>query len=124
MVLSASAASSIAETESAWSLFQRQLMWVAIGAIVMLGTMRVDYHRWRILAAPSIVECGVLLVVVLIPGVGLSANGATRWLGVGPFTMQPSELLKFAIVLFAADLWVGRVGRSSTRRSRCGRSCL
>ena len=114
----------IAETESAWSLFQRQLMWVAIGAIVMLGTMRVDYHRWRILAAPSIVGCGVLLVVVLIPGVGLSANGATRWLGVGPFTMQPSELLKFAIVLFAADL-LGRPGRPlSTRRSRCGRSCL
>lgn len=110
MVLSASAASSIAETESAWSLFQRQLMWVAIGAIVMLGTMRVDYHRWRILAAPSIVGCGVLLVVVLIPGVGLSANGATRWLGVGPFTMQPSELVKFAIVLFAADL-LGRPGR-------------
>ena len=110
MVLSASAASSIAETESAWSLFQRQLMWVAIGAIVMFGTMRVDYHRWRILAAPSIIGCGVLLVVVLIPGVGLSANGATRWLGVGPFTMQPSELLKFAIVLFAADL-LGRPGR-------------
>ncbi len=56
------------------------------------------------------VGCGVLLVVVLLPGVGLSANGATRWLGVGPFTMQPSELLKFAIVLFAADL-LGRPGR-------------
>ena len=49
-----------------------------------------------------LVHC--VLVVVLIPGVGLSANGVTRWLGVGPFTMQPSELVKFAIVLFAADL--------------------
>lgn len=110
MVLSASAASSIAETDSAWSLFQRQLMWVGIGAIVMFATMRVDYHRWRALAVPMLLGCGVLLVVVVVPGVGLSANGATRWLGVGPFTMQPSEFLKFALVLFVADL-LSRPGR-------------
>ncbi|MEM8705474.1 MAG: putative lipid II flippase FtsW [Actinomycetota bacterium] len=110
MVLSASAASSIAETDSAWSLFQRQLMWVGLGAVTMLVTLRIDYHRWRILAVPSLIGCGVLLVAVLLPGVGLSANGATRWLGFGPVTMQPSELLKFAMVLFVADL-LARPGR-------------
>ncbi|MEO0494364.1 MAG: putative peptidoglycan glycosyltransferase FtsW, partial [Actinomycetota bacterium] len=84
--------------------------WVGVGAVVMFITLRVDYHRWRILAVPSLIGSGVLLVAVLLPGVGLSANGATRWLGVGPLTMQPSELLKFAVVLFVADL-LGRPGR-------------
>ena len=91
MVLSASAASSISETSSAWSLFRRQLMWVGLGMIAMFITMRVDYHRWRILAVPAMVGSSLLLVMVVVPGVGLTANGATRWLGFGGVTMQPSE---------------------------------
>lgn len=104
MVLSASAAESIADTDSAWSLFRRQLMWVGLGTIAMLISMRIDYHRLQIFAAPLLVGTSLLLVAVVLPGVGASANGATRWLAFGGLRMQPSELMKFALVLFVAEL--------------------
>ena len=104
MVLSASAAASLSDTDDAWSLFRGQLIWVGVGAVALLVTMRIDYHRWRILAVPTLVLSLVLLVLVTVPGVGVTANGASRWLGVGPFVFQPSELAKLALVLFVADL--------------------
>jgi len=111
MVLSASAAVSISESDSAWLLFRRQLLWVGIGFFALLITMRVDYHRWRILAVPSVVGSVLLLVVLVIPGVGITANGATRWLSVGPLSFQPSEIVKLALILFIADL-LARPSRS------------
>ncbi len=110
MVLSASAAPSISETSSAWSLFRRQLMWIGMGTVAMFITMRVDYHRWRILAVPSLVGSVLLLALVVTPGVGITINGSTRWLGVGGITVQPSEFVKLALVLFVADL-LARPGR-------------
>ena len=104
MVLSASAAVSLNDTDSAWSLFRRQILWVGVGTSAMLITMRVDYRRWRVLAVPTMVGSILLLILVNVPGIGATANGATRWIGVGSLTFQPSELAKFAIVLFVADL--------------------
>lgn len=104
MVLSASAAISISESDSAWSLFRRQLVWVAVGFVALLITMRVDYHRWRILAVPAVVGSVLLLLLVQVPGLGITANGATRWLSVGPLSFQPSEAAKLALILFIADL--------------------
>jgi cell division protein FtsW len=49
-----------------------------------------------------------LLTLVLIPGVGVTVNGSTRWLGWGPFTLQPSETAKIALVVFCADLLARR----------------
>ena len=111
MVLSASAAESIADTDSAWSLFRRQLVWISLGTTAMFVTMRIDYRRLQVLAAPAMVGSTLLLLAVLLPGVGLSANGATRWLAVGGLRMQPSEFVKFALVLFIAEL-LSRPGRT------------
>ena len=111
MVLSASAAESIADTDSAWSLFRRQLVWVALGTVAMLVTMRIDYRRLRVLAAPAVLVSVLLLLAVELPGIGLSANGATRWVAFGGLRMQPSEFVKFALILFIAEL-LSRPGRS------------
>jgi len=111
MVLSASAAESIADTDSAWSLFRRQLVWVALGTVAMLVTMRIDYRRLRVLAAPAVLVSVLLLLAVKLPGIGLSANGATRWVAFGGLRMQPSEFVKFALILFIAEL-LSRPGRS------------
>ena len=104
MVLSAAAVVSINETSSAWGLFRRQLMWTGVGVAALLTTMRIDYHRWRILAVPAAFGSVVLLIMVLVPGFGVTVNDATRWIRVGPFSFQPSELAKLAMVLFVADL--------------------
>ncbi len=113
MVLSASAAISIEDTNSAWTLFRRQLMWTSLGAVVMLFLMRIDYRVWRKAARPAMVLCLLMLVAVIIPGVGIKVNGATRWLGLGSLTFQPSELVKLTLVLFVADI-LARPARSMT----------
>lgn len=104
MMLSASAVVSINTSDSAWSLFRRQVVWTAIGTVAMFTAMRVDYRRLRVLAVPAVLGSVVLLVAVLIPGFGVSSYGATRWLALGPVSFQPSEIAKLALVLFAADI--------------------
>ncbi len=50
----------------------------------------------------------MLTIAVMLPGVGVTVNGATRWLGAGPLQFQPSELLKLSLVLYAAQLLAAR----------------
>ena len=50
----------------------------------------------------------MLLALVLVPGVGITVNGASRWLGYGPLSLQPSELAKLTVLLFVADLLARR----------------
>lgn len=104
MVLSASAPIANKATGSAFYSFKRHMTWLTIGTLSMIVAMRIDYRRWRALALPVLFVALGLMVAVLIPGVGVSRNGATRWLGGGTFTVQPAELAKLALVLFVADL--------------------
>lgn len=104
MVLSASQVTSLYDSESPYSLFQRQAMWAAIGAVAFVVSSRIDYRWLRRLAVPFLVFTVILLIAVLIPGVGRRINGSSRWLGVGPFVVQPGEFAKLAVVLFSADL--------------------
>lgn len=104
MVLSATAAASVSDTDSAWSLFRRHLMWAGIGTVAMLVMLRIDYRRWQRLAPAGLVVSLILLVMVALPWFGVTANGARRWLGIGPLTFQPSEAAKLALILFVANL--------------------
>ena len=104
MVLSASAATALDATGSSWYTFERHIMWLSIGIVAMLVTLRVDYRRWRQFSTPLLMASIALLIVVLMPGVGLTRNGSTRWLGYGSLTIQPAEFAKLAMVVFVADL--------------------
>jgi len=108
MVLSASSATALYEYGSSWYLFQKQLMWMIIGIGAMLTVMRIDYHVWRKWTKAILAFAGFLMVLVMVPGVGVSANGSSRWLGVGIFRIQPSEFAKLAVLLFIADLLARR----------------
>jgi cell division protein FtsW len=108
MVLSASAASALSEQGSSWYYFKRHAIWLAMGGVAFLVTMRIDYRLWQRLARPIFLVSVTLLTLVLLPGLGVSANGSTRWLGYGPITIQPSELAKLALILFCADLLARR----------------
>jgi cell division protein FtsW len=104
MVLSASSVLSLTDYGSAWYFFQRQLIWTVLGAVGFAVIIRIDYRSWRRLVQPLLFATTGLLAIVLLPGVGSSAGGAQRWLGLGSWRFQPTELAKFALVLYAADL--------------------
>jgi cell division protein FtsW len=90
-------------------------MWVLIGAVALFLAVRTDYRRWRRPAVPLALLALALLVVVLVPGLGVSVRGSSRWLGSGQFRMQPSEFAKLAILLFTADLLARRGSKGDLR---------
>ncbi len=116
MVLSASAYTSLVDYRSVWSIFERQVLWMVLGAGALAVCARVPYGWWRRLRTVLLVGTVVLLVAVLVPGVGESSGGASRWIGIGQIRVQPSEIMKLAIALFAADL----LARRSDRLDRTG----
>jgi len=117
MVLSASSVLSLTSYGSAWYFFQRQLVWTLIGVIAFAVIVRIDYHHWASAVRPLLAATGVLLVAVLVPGIGVYVGGSRRWLGIGAWRFQPSELAKIALLLFAADLLTRRADElHDTRR--------
>ncbi len=104
MVLSASSVDALRNYGSSWHFFFRQFVAVVLGVGALWLTSRVDYHLWRRLAVPGVAVVVLLLVCVLVPGLGQTKYGATRWIGVGPLQFQPSELAKLALILFSADI--------------------
>lgn len=103
MVFSASSVSAYEIFGDTYYFIKRQLAWAAIGLVAMCVAMEVDYRVWKKLAWPALVFSLVLLVAVLIPGVGVMIRGSRRWLGVGSFTFQPSEVAKIVMVFFMAS---------------------
>ena len=87
--------------------FEHQLVWLALGLVLLFAAARIDYHRLRPLAWPLGVVTVVLMVLVLLPHFGVEVNGARRWLRLGPLQMQPAELAKIAAIVFMA-LWLER----------------
>jgi cell division protein FtsW len=105
MVLSASSVRQYQNTGSAFTLFEKQALWVAIGLPLMWLASRMPAKLFRTLAYPLMLLSALALVVVLVPGLGQSSNGAQRWISFGgPFQLQPSEPAKLALILWGADL--------------------
>jgi cell division protein FtsW len=102
MVYSSSEAQGIVAHGNASYFFQHQLIWLAIGAAGALLALGLDYHRLRALAPGLMILVVVLLVLVLVPHLGVSRNGARRWFGIGNLTIQPAELAKVGLVCYLA----------------------
>ena len=115
MVLSASSVEALRAFGSSWVVFERQAMWVVIGAVALLIATRTDYRRWRRPAVPLVLVALGLLLVVLVPGLGVSVQGSSRWVGSGQFRVQPSEFAKLAILLFTADVLARRGAKGDVR---------
>ncbi|MEQ1703122.1 MAG: putative lipid II flippase FtsW [Ilumatobacteraceae bacterium] len=108
MVLSATSISQFHQGNSPWRLFNRQLLWAVLGVIGLWFAMRIPTRRWRRLTLPALAVCAGLMVLPFVPGIGDSVNGANAWVAIGPFNFQPSEFLKLAVLLAAADLLTRR----------------
>lgn len=84
--------------------FMKHLLWIGIGAVLLVIMTRVDYHYLQKLSIPILIVSFVLLLLVLIPGIGTLANGARRWIRFGNLLgIQPSEFTKLAVIIFLAN---------------------
>jgi cell division protein FtsW len=89
--------------------FQHQIVWLAIGFAGGLLALGLDYHRLRAIAPAAAAVSLVLLVLVLIPHVGVTRNGARRWFGFGSVTIQPAEIAKIVLIVYLAR-WLEKSG--------------
>ena len=105
MVLSASFASSLANDVSPFLYVKKQAVWAVLGVVAFITFSRLDYRKLKGWGYLGIVVVFVLLLAVLIPGLGTTAGGSSRWLTLGPLSLQPSELAKIALILFIADVF-------------------
>ena len=113
MVFSASSVSAFAQYGSSTLFFRRQAAYAGVGVVLLLIASRTPYAVWRRIAVALLaVTCGLLLLV-LHPAAGTSSGGAARWIAVGPVTIQPSELAKLALVVFAAAILARKASRIS-----------
>ena len=88
----------------------RHVLSLVVAFVAALLVFQVPVSRWEKAAPWIFVASILLLVVVLLPGLGKGVNGAKRWISLGFTSFQPSEMAKFAIVLYAADYMVRRMG--------------
>lgn len=104
MVLSASSVESYDSTGSAFTWFRKQLLWVGFGLPLLWMASRMPVRVFRALAYPMLAVAIAGCALILIPGIGVSMQGATRWINLGPFIFQPSEPAKLGLILWGADL--------------------
>ena len=103
MLLSASFPSAQAKGD-AFFYVKRQLVFAVLGVVAMFWIGKINYQRFRGVANIALLVSFVLLLLVIIPGVGLTRNHATRWLGIPntELTFQPTEVAKLGIIVYFA----------------------
>jgi cell division protein FtsW len=115
MVYSASSAESLLDGSGDPSFYLKR--YVAFGVLGLLLLHVASRHGLSVIRAVTpflLVGSFVLTVAVMLPGMGVTANGATRWLGAGPLQFQPAELLKVSLVLYAAQVLAARPRSTKT----------
>ena len=102
MIYSASSYTAKVQYDDSLYFVKKQIIGVVLGLAAMIGAYFLDYKKLVKLKYPAIIIAAVLLGLVFVPGIGITNYGATRWIGFGGFTIQPSEIAKYAFALFAA----------------------
>ena len=99
-----SASSYTAEVQYGDSLYfvKKQILGVVLGTAAMIGVSFLPYRKLIGFRFPAVIIAVILLVLVFVPGVGITNYGATRWIGFGGVTIQPSEIAKYSYALFTA----------------------
>ncbi len=119
MVVLSATVTSIETTGDPFFHAKRHALWLSLGLVACVVTLRVDYHRWRapLLTTGAVVVTLAALACLLVPSpLVLVGNGSARWIRVGGLVIQPSEAAKLALVLFAASLLSRRLDRVGSIR--------
>lgn len=106
MVGSSSASIADQQTGTPFYFLWRQLLFAALGLLVALAVVRIPLRLWQA-AGPALILCSmILLLLVFVPGLGHRVNGSTRWITLGSFNLQASELVKLFTVIYLAGYLV------------------
>ena len=120
MILSASAPSALSTTGNSYTYVKKQFAFAVVGIIMMFIISKIDYRIYKRYYWPIYFASWIILLLVLVPGLGVSVKGATRWVNLGFTQFQPSELTKIGLIIFYAgylsdhksdltDFWKGFV---------------
>lgn len=94
--------------------FKRQLLFANIGFIGMIIISKIDYQLYKKYATPFLISSFIMLAFVLIPGIGMVRGGARSWIGIGAFSLQPSEFMKLALIIFLAKFMANNPDEAQT----------
>src|SRR6266699_1199427 len=83
---------------------KRQAIYAGLGILCMLAAARTGYWKLRRWSGPLLVAGLITLIAVWLPGIGIAKNGAHRWIGHEPISLQPSEFAKLALIIYLAAL--------------------
>jgi cell division protein FtsW len=102
MIYSSSSILAMERFKDAQFFLKKQIFFVVIGMGAMVFMTKLDYHRLKKLAYPGIILAMILLLLIFVPHLGIRAGGARRWLNLGLFSFQVTEMVKVCMVLFLA----------------------
>lgn len=109
MVYDASALDGLRDFKDGYYYIRQQIYWVILGFGSMLFFAHFDYKKFRKISTTLFFISAALLLLVLIPGFGVSGGGAHRWLKIGFLTIQPAEIIKLTGVLYLATIFEKKV---------------
>lgn len=101
-----------------WTQLIKEVEFLVLSVPCFWLTCRLSPVAYRRLAYPLLAAAYLALIAVLVPGVGVTINGASRWIQLGPLTIQPSEFAKLAMLLWGADLLARKHNLRSLTRAR------
>jgi cell division protein FtsW len=110
MVYSSSAMYAYTARDDTLAIVGPQIFWGALGLLVMVVVMRIDYRWLRLVSVPAYIAAIVLLVLVFVPSLGRVVGGSARWLVLGPLpAVHPAEIAKLALIVYLAH-WLANRG--------------
>lgn len=102
MIYSASFVWANYKFDDPYKFVKMQGIFFVVGIILMIVLSKIDYHLYYKYANIILLVCGILLMLVLIPGIGTVRNGSRSWFGIGPLGIQPSEFAKIGLIIYVA----------------------
>ncbi|MGI6703062.1 MAG: stage V sporulation protein E [Clostridia bacterium] len=103
MVFSSSSASAYYAHGDSYYYLKKQMMWAILGFTAMFVLSKFNYENYDRLSKYILIAGLLSLLLVFIPGLGITLNGATRWIAIGGITIQPSEFAKLAVIVYTAS---------------------
>jgi cell division protein FtsW len=113
LVYSSSAVFAAQRHHDATYFLKRHVVYLTLGVGALMLGAYVDFGVWRRLSAPLLAGSLALLACTAVPGLAARVGGAARWIRVGPLTIQPSELAKFALVVYLAAFLARRLEQAA-----------